>query len=62
MEKVIKDSDIYMYWNCLECDDDAIINPDWLQENGIPYCGYCDRDMEYIETKIDMGDYNTFSE
>ena len=55
--KAIADNKIRCYWKCpnSECkiNNEAIVTPDWYQNNETPVCGDCGEDMEYSYTEID---------
>ena len=48
----VKDVDIQCVWECSECQEKAVVAPDWYQENGTPMCPECGDDMDYIRTEI----------
>ena len=55
MRKTIKDSDVYCVWlpKCGCNVDEAVVNPDFYEENGTPICSECGEDMEYARTEIE---------
>ena len=50
--KKISDEKVQNHWKCPDCNEVAIVTPDWYQDYGTPMCSKCEADMEYDFTEI----------
>lgn len=62
MYKKIKDTEVWMLWECNICDASIEVGPGFYQDNGTPTCKKCGEDMGYIETQIKMPRIVIFTE
>lgn len=53
--KVIDDSKIIHTWECRECNERVELRPWYYEENGTPFCVFCDCDMKYMKTEVNLG-------
>jgi formylmethanofuran dehydrogenase subunit E len=49
---IVPNTRVRSYWKCDECKEGSLITNDWYQENGIPMCGECSNDMQYVHTEV----------
>jgi len=49
--RTVSDYNIEMYWRSEDTGEEAVVNPDWYQDNGTPIDSE-GIDMVYIETRV----------
>ena len=56
MKQTIKDEDIYNVWlpKCGCNVDEAVVHPDFYEDNGTPICPECGEDMRYAHTDVEL--------
>ena len=50
--KKIDSERVRLTWDCPICHDRVKVPPTFFQESGVPMCGDCGDDMEFICTEI----------
>jgi NAD-dependent SIR2 family protein deacetylase len=51
---IIDEKKVRHLWECSECNRQAYVEPWYYSEMGTPSCEICEREMEYINTQIDI--------
>lgn len=50
----VRNDDVKCVWESkCDCNEIAIVTPDWYEDNGTPICPECGEDMTYSHTEID---------
>lgn len=51
---IIDEKKVRHLWECADCEANVYVQPWYYSEMGTPFCKDCKKDMEYINTQIDI--------
>ena len=56
---IIDEKKVRHLWECADCEANVYVQPWYYSEMGTPFCKDCKKDMEYINTQIDIEKQNS---